>query len=86
MARPQRAVVLAVLGVLAWICLVVTGLDTLLGVSAGWPLVLRFLVLLAVIAPLAVVLGMPMALGLGQFEGRNVASCPGPGPSTAPAR
>src|SRR4029434_3666717 len=60
----------------AWICLVVTGLDTLLGVSAGWPLVLRFLVLLAVIAPLAVVLGMPMALGLGQFEGRNVALLP----------
>jgi hypothetical protein len=71
-ARQRRAVTIAVLGVLAWICLAVTGLDTLLAESAGWPLVLRFLVLLAVIAPLAVVLGMPMALGLGQFEGRNV--------------
>ena len=74
--RPQRGVVLAVLGVLAWIGLAVAGLDPLLAASAGWPLVLRFAVLLVVIAPLAVVLGMPMALGLGRFAGRSVALLP----------
>jgi hypothetical protein len=62
-------VVLDVLGVLAWIGLAVAGFDPLLAASAGWPLVLRFAVLLLVIAPLAVVLGMPMALGLGRFAG-----------------
>ena len=75
-ARPQRAVALAVLGVLAWIGLAVAGLDALLAATAGWPLVLRFLVLLAVIAPLAVALGMPMALGLGRFAGPSVAVLP----------
>jgi hypothetical protein len=74
--RPQRGVVLAVLGVLAWIGLAVAGLDPLLAASAGWPLVLRFAVLLVVIAPLAVVLGMPMALGLGRFAGQSVALLP----------
>jgi hypothetical protein len=74
--RPQRGVVLAVLGVLAWIGLAGTGLDPLLAASAGWPLILRFAVLLAVIAPLGVVLGMPMALGLGRFAGKNVALLP----------
>jgi hypothetical protein len=34
--RPQRGVVLAVLGVLAWIGLAVAGLDPLLAASAGW--------------------------------------------------
>jgi len=33
-------------------------------------------VLLAVIAPLGVVLGMPMALGLGRFAGQSVALLP----------
>lgn len=75
-ARPQRGVALAVLGVLAWIGLAVLGLDRLLVATAGWPLVLRFLLLLTVIAPLAVALGMPMALGLGRFSGRNVAVLP----------
>ncbi|MGD9885827.1 MAG: hypothetical protein AB7U95_37595 [Reyranella sp.] len=75
-ARPQRAVTLAVLVALAWIALAVTGLDTLLAETAGWPVVLRFLVLLLVIAPLALVLGMPMALGLSQFEGRTVTLMP----------
>jgi len=74
--RPQRGVVLAALGVLAWIGFAATSLDPLLAQSAGWPLVLRFAVLLAVIAPLAVLLGMPMALGLGRFEGQNVALLP----------
>jgi hypothetical protein len=74
--RPQRGVVLAVLGVLAWIGLAIAGLDPLLAASAGWPLVLRFAVLLAVIAPLGVVLGMPMALGLGRFAGQSVALLP----------
>jgi hypothetical protein len=74
--RPQRGVVLAVLAVLAWIGLAVAGLDPLLAASAGWQLVLRFAVLLVVIAPLAVVLGMPMALGLGRFAGQSVALLP----------
>jgi hypothetical protein len=74
--QPQRGVVLAVLSVLAWIGLAVAGLDPLLAASAGWPLVLRFAVLLAVIAPLGVVLGMPMALGLGRFAGQSVALLP----------
>lgn len=74
--RPQRGVALAVLGVLAWIGFALAGLDPLLAASAGWPLVLRFAVLLAVIAPLAVVLGMPMALGLGRLAGQNVALLP----------
>jgi len=74
--RPQRGVVFAVLGVLAWIGLAVAGLDPLLAASAGWPLVVRFAVLLVVIAPLAVVLGMPMALGLGRFAGQSVALLP----------
>jgi len=74
--RPQRGVVLAVLCVLAWIGLAVVGLDPLLAGSAGWPLILRFAVLLAVIAPLAVALGMPMALGLGRFTGQTVALLP----------
>ena len=75
-ARPQRAVTLAVLVALAWIVLAVAGLDSLLAETAGWPLALRFLVLLAVIAPLGLVLGMPMALGLSQFEGRAVTLLP----------
>jgi len=75
-ALPQRGVVLAVLGVLAWIGLAVAGLDPLLAATAGWPLVLRFLLLLVMIAPLAVALGMPMALGLGRFSGRNLAVLP----------
>ncbi len=75
-ARPQRAVVLAVLGVLAWIGLAAAGLDPLLQASAGWPPALRFAVLLAAIAPLGVVLGMPMALGLGRFAGQSVALLP----------
>ena len=75
-AWPRRGVALAVLGVLAWIGLAVAGLDPLLAATAGWPLVLRFLLLLMVIAPLAVALGMPMALGLGRFTGRNVAVLP----------
>lgn len=75
-AWPQRSVVLAVLGVLAWLGLAVAGLDPLLAATAGWPLVLRFLLLLLLIAPLAVALGMPMALGLGRFSGRNLAVLP----------
>lgn len=75
-ARPQRAVTLAVLVALAWIALAVAGLDRLLTETAGWPLVLRFLVLLLVIAPLALALGMPMALGLSQFDGRAVTLMP----------
>lgn len=75
-ARPQRAVTLAVLIALVWIVLAVAGLDRLLAETAGWPLVLRFLVLLVVIAPLALVLGMPMALGLSQFDGRAVTLMP----------
>lgn len=75
-ARPQRGVALAVLVVLAWIGLAVLGLDRLMAATAGWPLVLRFLLLLIVIAPLAIALGMPMALGLGRFSGRNVAVLP----------
>ena len=39
-------------------------------------MILRFAVLLAVIAPLAVALGMPMALGLGRFTGQTVALLP----------
>jgi len=74
--RPRRAVGLAVLGVLAWIGFALTGLDSLLAASAGWPLAVRFAVLLAVIAPLAVVLGMPMALGLGRIAGQSVALLP----------
>ena len=75
-ARPQRGVALAVLGVAAWIGAAFAALDPLLTASGALPLALRCLVLLAVIAPLAVVLGMPMALGLGQFAGRNVALLP----------
>ncbi|MFO1085060.1 MAG: hypothetical protein U1E21_10875 [Reyranellaceae bacterium] len=75
-ARPQRAVTIAVLIALAWIVLAVARLDALLAWTAGWPLALRFLVLLSLIAPLALVLGMPMALGLSQFEGRTVTLLP----------
>ena len=75
-AWPQRGVAPAVLGVLAWIGLAVAGLDPLLAATADWPLGARFLLLLMVIAPLAVALGMPMALGLGRFAGRNVAVLP----------
>lgn len=75
-ARPQRAVTVAVLVALVWIVLAVAGLDRLLAETAGWPLVSRFLVLLLVIAPLALVLGMPMALGLSQFDGRSVTLMP----------
>ena len=75
-ARPQRALTLAVLIALVWIVLAVAGLDRLLAETAGWPLVLRFLVLLSVIAPLALALGMPMALGLSQFDGRSVTLMP----------
>ncbi len=77
---------LAVLGVLAWIGLAVLGLDRLLAAIAGWLLGLRFLLLLMVIAPLAVALGMPMALGLGRFSGRNVAVLPWAWRSTARGR
>jgi hypothetical protein len=75
-ARPQRALTFAVLVALGWIALAVAGLDALLTETAGWPLVLRFLVLLGVIVPLALALGMPMALGLGQFDGRTVTLLP----------
>lgn len=75
-ARPQRALTVAVLVALAWIALAVAGLDALLTATAGWPLVLRFLVLLGVIVPLALALGMPMALGLGRFDGRTVTLLP----------
>ncbi|MFO1161333.1 MAG: hypothetical protein U1E60_21025 [Reyranellaceae bacterium] len=75
-ARPQHAVILAVLVALAWIGLAVAGLDPLLSATADWALVLRFGVLLLVIAPLAVALGMPMALGLGRFEGTTVTLLP----------
>jgi hypothetical protein len=75
-ARPQRALTFAVVIALGWIVLAVAGLDALLTETAGWPLVLRFLVLLAVIVPLALALGMPMALGLGQFDGRTVTLLP----------
>ena len=75
-ARPQRALILAVLVALAWMAFAAAGLDRLLAATAGWPIVLRFLVLLAVIVPLALALGMPMAIGLGQFDGRTVTLLP----------
>jgi MFS family permease len=65
-AGQRRGVVIAVAGIVlaSLLCLVV--LQAWMGVFTGWPLWLRVVLTLALVAPLAFCMGMPFPLGLSR--------------------
>jgi hypothetical protein len=74
--RPKFGLGVAVAVILAWAELMILGLDPLLAATAAAPGAVQILIVVALAAPLSVALGMPMALGLGQFRGDQLAFLP----------
>ncbi len=75
-ARPRMGLALSVLAILVWCELAFVWLDVLLGATATQPLAAKVAILILVSAPVSVALGMPMSLGLSQFDGRRLGLLP----------
>jgi len=66
--HPRRGAMLACLAILIWVAAARFGLDPLLGSVLNAPDPLKWLVLLAVTAPLSIALGFPFPLALSTFR------------------
>lgn len=74
--RPMLGLGCSVAVIVGWAELLAVGLDPLLGWTAAASTPAQILIVVALAAPLSVALGMPMALGLGQFQGPRLAFLP----------
>jgi hypothetical protein len=75
-AGPRRALTVATAGILGWCLLAALFLEPLFLASAGMSLIPQGLLVIALVAPLAVLLGFPMAIGLAQFAPSHVSFLP----------
>ncbi len=66
----------AVAIIIGWTELLFASLDPVLAYTAAAPAAVQILIVIALAAPLSVALGMPMALGLSQFQGARLAFLP----------
>ena len=64
--RPQMAMGVIALGVAVWSALVLLGLQPFVMATLTWPWLARAAALLAVVAPVSVLLGLPFPLGLSR--------------------
>jgi hypothetical protein len=74
--RPIRGLAMSVAVIVGWSLLLVLGLDPILAATAAAPTAAQIGLVIALAAPLSVALGMPMALGLSQFQGPRLAFLP----------
>ena len=74
--RPMVGLGYAVAVIAGWAELLFVGLDPVLAATAAAPTAAQILIVIALAAPLSVALGMPMALGLSQFQGARLAFLP----------
>jgi hypothetical protein len=75
-ARPRLGLAFSVAVIVGWSELMFLGVDPLLAATAAAPAAVQILIVVLLAAPLSVALGMPMALGLGQFQGERLAFLP----------
>ncbi|MBL8674470.1 MAG: hypothetical protein JNL07_06230, partial [Rhodospirillales bacterium] len=74
--RPARGLALAVAAILAWCMAMFWGLDPLLTATGTAPLPVKALIVAALAVPASIALGMPMSLGLAQFQGQRLSFLP----------
>lgn len=75
-SRPKLGLGLSVAVIVGWSELLFFGLDPILAATATAPAGLQIVIVLGLTAPLSVALGLPMALGLGQFQGSRLSFLP----------
>jgi hypothetical protein len=74
--RPQRGITIAVAGIIVWCLLAATLLDPLLSATGAWPITLQAMLVIMLAGVPGFFLGLPMAIGLAQFQGAHVSFLP----------
>lgn len=70
-SRPRRALVRVAAAVALWTFLASVLADPIFSYLQSSPLVIKYIALIIIIAPLAIALGFPFALGLSRFRGNK---------------